>query len=307
MNCPFLKEAHVRTCAVAPVRKMLVEAPDLNLAGVCGSDAHTGCRVFQSRGEDGGQGACPYLDEQLVQYCSVAPVKKYIPYSESVMSRCGGNNYQYCSLYLALSQPGYAHQTAGDSRDPLVEGIRVPRKLYYAPNHMWLNIGDNGSCHVGLDGFLSRLLGNLERISFVAAKGVRRPSVALTVEGMTWPLIFPNDILISNANLYLRSDPARLAADPYGAGWLYEGWEAPGQHAHDGLMTGDQAAEWMAQEMERLGCYVHNFVAGSQSELGAVLNDGGVPDAGLLNHLPPDELARLFNEFFSPQASWKIA
>lgn len=307
MNCPFLKEAHVRGCAVAPVRKLIVEAADSGLAGVCGSEAHSGCRVFQSRGEEGGLGACPYMDEQLVQYCSVAPVKKYIPYSESIISRCGGNNYQYCSLYLTLSQPGYSHQTAGDGRDPVVDGVRVPGKLYYAPNHMWLNAGENGSCHVGVDGFLARLLGSLERISFVATRGVKRPSVTLTVEGMTWPLMFPNEILISGANLYLRSDPSRLAGDPYGSGWLFEGWEAPGKPSRGGLMTGDQAAEWMAQEMDRLNEYVRTCAASAAGELGVVLNDGGMPDAGLLKQLPPDEVARLFNEFFSPQASWKSA
>jgi len=305
MNCPFLKEAHVRGCAAAPVRKLIVEAPEPGLAGICGSGAHTGCRIFQGRDDESGAGTCPYLEEQLVQYCAVAPVKKYIPYSESIISRCGGNNYQYCGLYLALSQPGYAHQTSGDGRDPLVEGIRVPRNLYYAPNHLWLNVGDNGCCHVGADGFLARLLTSLQRISFVSARGVRRPSVTLTVEGMTWPLMFPNEILISTANVYLRSDPSRLAADPYGAGWLYEGWEAPGGVARQGLMTGGQAADWMAQEVERLGSYVHSCAQASDSELGVVLNDGGTPDASLLGHLPAEEIARLFNEFFSPQVTWK--
>ncbi|MBE0657740.1 MAG: hypothetical protein IH602_08605 [Bryobacteraceae bacterium] len=304
MNCPFLKEAHVRGCTAAPVRKLIVEGQDPGAAELCSSPAHAECRVFRERAEANGGARCQFLDEQLVQYCSVAPVKKYIPYSESIISRCGGNNYQYCSLYLALAQPGYTHRAAGDDRDPVVEGVRVPQRLYYAPNHMWLNVGENGSCHIGVDGFLARLMGGLEHISYVAMKGVKRPAVTLTVEGMMWPLMFPNEIMISGVNQYLRSNPERLAADPYGSGWLFEGWESPGRQAAHGLLTGGQAVDWMTQEMERLTEFAHGCAAGNAGELGLVLNDGGAPDAGMLNQMGSDDVARLFNDFFCPQASW---
>lgn len=305
MNCPFLKETRVRSCTAAPMRKLIAEDRDATSLELCGTPAHKDCPVFRGRAVECGDAQCPFLDTQLVQFCSVAPVKKFIPYSESMISRCGGHSYQYCSLYLALAQPGYAHAAAGDHRDPVVEGVRVPQRLHYAPNHMWVNVEENGACHIGVDGFLARLLGGLQRISFLTTKGVRRPGVTLTVEGMTWPLMFPNEVLLSGANLYLRSDPARLSTDPYGSGWLFEGWESPGHSVREGLVTGPQAVEWMSQEMERLAEFAHGCSSQVSDGLGAVLNDGGAADSGLLKQLGTDDLIRLMNEFFGPQASWK--
>lgn len=305
MNCPFLKETRVRSCTAAPMRMLIVEEQNTSPAEVCGTAAFKDCTAFRERAIECEDAQCPFLDTQLVQFCSVAPVKKFIPYSESMISRCGGNSYQYCSLYLALAQPGYTHRTSGDHRDPVVEGIRVPQRLHFAPNHMWLNVEENGSCHIGVDGFLARLLGGIQRIGFLATKGVRQPGVALTVEGMTWPLLFPNEMLISGANLYLRSDPVRLAADPYGSGWLFEGWESPGHLVREGLVTGPQAVEWMSQEMERLTEFAHGCSSREQDGLGAVLNDGGAADAELVKQIGTDDLVRLLNDFFGPQATWK--
>ena len=50
---------------------------------------------------------------------------------------------------------------------PLVDGIPVPLNLAYAPNHMWLDVGDDGCRHVGIDAFLARIIGTVDAISFV--------------------------------------------------------------------------------------------------------------------------------------------
>ena len=42
-------------------------------------------------------------------------------------------------------------------------------------------------------------------------------------------MTFPNPLLIQKVNSHLRGDPVRLTSDPYGSGWLFSGWELPGQ------------------------------------------------------------------------------
>ena len=40
-----------------------------------------------------------------MQYCGAAPVAKFVPYSESLLSRCGNDSFRYCELYLAMAHP----------------------------------------------------------------------------------------------------------------------------------------------------------------------------------------------------------
>lgn len=307
MNCPFLKETRVRSCSAAPVRLQIRNGLETMGLEKCSTPAHADCAVYRERAgaeAKANGGGCPFLVEKLVQFCSVAPVTKFVPYSEASLSRCGSGGFEYCSLYLNFSQPGLTSEYAGDERDPVVEGIRVPRRLYYTPNHMWLDVRENGACHVGIDGLLARTLKGVREIAFATTKGVRRPSAALMLDGVTWPVTFPNPMLISGANLYLRRHPERLTEDPYGEGWLFEGWEAPSAKVREGLLNGEQAAAWMSQEVQRLNEFVHGCAARTEMSLGALMNDGGAAVADLAGQLQREELLRLLNEFFAPHAAW---
>ena len=306
MNCPFLKETMVRSCAAAPVRMQIRNSLETLGLEKCSTPEYGQCAVYRERAGDAeAAGArCPYLLERLVQFCSVAPVTKFVPYSEASLSRCGSGGHEYCSLYLNFAQPGLANPHAGDERDPVVEGVRVPRRLFYSPNHMWLDVREDGSCHVGVDGLLARALKSVAGVTYATLKGVKRPSAALTLDGVTWPVTFPNPMLISGANLYLRRHPEKLVEDPYGEGWLFEGWEAPSAKVREGLLNGTQAAAWMAQEVQRLNEFVHACAVRSEQSLGPLMNDGGAAVAGLAGQLQREELLRLLNEFFAPHAAW---
>ncbi len=137
-----------------------------------------------------------------MQYCAAAPVAKLVPFSESLLSRCGTDSHRYCELYGSMAHP----VAAGDE----VDGIAMPAELRYAANHMWLEVGEGGQCHAGIDAFLSRALGNVERIQYVWQQGLHRPAAILTAGGTDWEVVFPNPLLLTGCNLYLRANPARL-------------------------------------------------------------------------------------------------
>lgn len=107
---------------------------------------------------------------------------------------------------------------------------------------------------------------------------------------------FPNPLMIQKVNGRLRSDPSRLTADPYGAGWLFEGWEVPGR-TRAGLIAGPQAAAWQAQERERLTKEIH--------ETQAPGCDGGTPVRGVAQLLSRQHLVGLFQHFFS-RTDWTV-
>ena len=286
MTCPFLREAAVRFCHASSVRKMIpLPAAGRGTDEKCSSAACATCRVYQSNPIDGAAGGpCPYLGESLMQYCAAAPVAKLVPFSESLLSRCSNDNHRYCELYTAMANP----RPSGDE----VDGIAMPAELSYAANHLWLEVGEDGQCHAGIDAFLSRALGRVERIQYVWQQGLHRPAAILTAGGIDWEVVFPNPLLLTACNLYLRANPGRLGTEPYTAGWLFEGNVVEG--TADDLMQAAPARAWMEHDVRRI-----NEAVQQGSGMAA---DGGLFATGVLTLLDRESSPALFHDFFSPFA-----
>jgi glycine cleavage system H lipoate-binding protein len=236
---------------------------------------------------------------------------KFIPYSEAELSRCGGESYRYCDFYLS----GYEEHPAAPSPAPVgvpqagvggieedsVEGVEVPQRLVYSANHMWLDVTEDRSCHVGVDAFLARVFGCLDKLSFATVKGIHNPTVVLTVRGMDFHVAFPNRMLVTKTNGRLRAKPEKLATAPYTLGWLFEGTDVEPGEAKAGLIQGDHIRPWMQREMHRLAEFVQGRLFSlSQRERRKVLKAG--LGADLIRHLRREDIISLFNEFFAPQA-----
>jgi glycine cleavage system H lipoate-binding protein len=283
MSCPFLREGRARYCHAAPVRKLILDGPGVADGGRCATPEYRNCELVRNRAiaDSASEGRCPHLEEVRVQYCGAAPVTKLVPFSDSQLSSCSNEGYRYCDSYLSFARP---HATT------------PPANVLYAPNHLWLDAEESGFCHIGVDAFLMDLAGTIDAITFVTLHGTHCPALALTVCGVEWPMSFPNPLMIQGVNHRVGRDPARLGTDPYGAGWLFEGWEIPGR-TRVGLISGPQATAWQEQERERLARNIH--------QTHAVNCDGGVPVHGIAQLLPKQQLVGLFQHFFSRNA-WAV-
>ncbi len=319
MRCPFLRETHVKYCEAAPYKKMIVEAPGASGAERCSSPAHRDCPSARHAAENQSAGThCPFLVSSLVQYCSAAAITKYIPYSESLLSRCGTANHRYCELFLGLARPFDAK--AGGSASPgesgdfgaleYVEEVPVCSAVAHSPNHMWLDVNPDGSCHVGVDAFFTRVIGRVDRLSYVPARGLARPSAVISAGGVDLQMIFPRPIQVVRTNDYLRANPEKLVSHPYTLGWLFEGEIKNGPPPADsnprhGLLRGKAVLEWMRRELERISRFVHErcTVTGFQGE--SLVMDGGAVRPGLLSCLDREEAFALFNEFFAFYTIWR--
>ncbi|HTY84263.1 MAG TPA: hypothetical protein VMB19_08585 [Silvibacterium sp.] len=273
MACPFLKEGRARYCHAAPVRKLILDGPGVADGGRCSSPEYRNCGLV-IKGE-AQYDRCPHLEEIRVQYCGVSPVTKLVPFSDSQLSSCSSNSYRYCDSYLTLARP---HPSS------------AAPNLLYASNHLWLDAEESGLCHIGIDAFLANIVGTIDGVTFVTLHGTHCPALALTINGVEWPISFPNPLMIEKVNCRVRSDPTRLTADPYGAGWLFEGWEVPGR-TRGGLVSGAHATAWQGEENERLTREIHQaHVPGG---------DGGSPMRGVARLLSRQDLVCLLQHFFS--------
>lgn len=292
MQCPFLKETVVRSCRHALVRKLIVRNPENLALERCSSAAYSQCALYLSAPNDAGSSRCPYLDESLAQYCAAAPVARYIPFSEALLSRCGSDAFRYCDLYITMAHP------------PELDADAVPSWLLYARNHMWLDPGEDGVCHVGIDGLLARALGHVDRITYLTMRGITCPAVVLSAGPVDFHMVFPNRLQIATPNLYLRADPSKLTADPYRLGWLFEcRCDADRSDVKAGLIPGGDAADrWMQSEYNRVGAFVHALSNGSTDGNDVLVADGGSFAPGLIQQLDRTRTAQLYHEFFSPSS-----
>ncbi len=326
MKCPFLQEAQVKSCQASEFKKMIVRTP-MSAGEKCSSPAYRTCPAAQQHcGDAPPQDQCPFLRELLAQFCSAAPVAKYIPYSESSLSRCGTNGHRYCEVYLAMVDPegselGETLELPSERADCpsaekqpheyVVEDIRVPAHLGYSSNHMWLEVAEDGGCHIGIDGFLAKVLGRVDKLSFLPARGADRPAAVLTARGADLQVVFPNRLIVTSPNTHLRAHPERVTSHPYTLGWLFEG-RAPADEQHDaahsitaGLIRGKQALQWMQEELHRVSEFAREQILSPRLDGELLMTDGGTFTSDLLHHLSREQILLLFNEFFSPYASWR--
>jgi glycine cleavage system H lipoate-binding protein len=287
MNCPFLHEAQVRYCHAAPLRKPLMQiAPAAEER--CSSREWVDCAVWRGQtAPDKAADRCPFLHIGHVQFCTAASWHKPVPYSESTLIRCGQVGFRYCEAYLSFARPVPVAEES-------VDGIEVPRRLRYTPNHMWIDVAEDGSWRAGIDGLFAHALGSLDAITFLTDSGRQKPAAVLTAAGFDLAAVFPHVLPIAGCNVYLRADPSRVVASPYTAGWLFRGDSA--SQMMDDLIPGDQAGEWMEKEIRRASAFVHDRVQRTTAGFAA---DGGTLEEGLLQRLTRDDRLRFGNMFFS--------
>jgi glycine cleavage system H lipoate-binding protein len=305
MRCPFLREAQVKYCKASAVKRMIVRMPEQPVDERCSSREYETCpSLLQLHEDHPSHTHCPFLHESLVQYCAASPVTKYIPHSESSITRCGNDNHHYCELYVSVANPGEA---SGDSpsfgsMDP-EDVVRLPERLSFTTNHFWIDRADDGMCHIGIDGFLAGMLQSVDKINFITTHGTTTPIVVITTHGVDLQCVFASHVNITAVNSYLRTAPEKLLTHPYSAGWLFEG--TVDDFGSLSLVHGDEAQEWMKREFDHLTEYLHNTLLPSRASTEPLMADGGIASADLVNHLDHQELLHLFNEFFSPFANWR--
>jgi glycine cleavage system H lipoate-binding protein len=84
---------------------------------------------------------------------------------------------------------------------------------------------------------------------------------------------------------------SELSSDPYGKGWVIKVKPDDFERERKGLLSGSLARKWMEETVEHLRSKM-------SPELGAVMQDGGVPVTGMAKNIDAEEWDQLLKEFF---------
>lgn len=169
--------------------------------------------------------------------------------------------------------------------------FRLPEAVYYHPGHTWAVPVGGGRLRIGVDDFAQKLLGKpahitLPNVGSRLAQG--GPGWTLEVGARAFNLPAPVGGRVVARNEDALKSPDLINEDPYGKGWLLEVEAPPLRPALRSLLHGDRAKAWLARVEDALRLKM-------SPEVGAVLQDGGIPVPGIARALSAegwDSLAR---------------
>ncbi len=180
--------------------------------------------------------------------------------------------------------------------EALAAPVRMPSGVFFARSHTWLNLFPSGRAWLGIDDFVTRLLVRPE-VEYLKAEGerVRRgePLLELHEGEHSLTIRSPLDGVVLAHNSALARRPDLLHRAPFSDGWAVE--IKPDRYADvKALLLGDETSGWMSEEFGRL----RDVLAGATPEVEpAMLQDGGAPIAGALQHVAPEVWNRIDREF----------
>ncbi|HXN48263.1 MAG TPA: glycine cleavage system protein H [Bryobacteraceae bacterium] len=177
---------------------------------------------------------------------------------------------------------------------PVVAGVTLPEGLSYHPGHAWAVDAGNGRVRVGLDEFAASLIGGIQKLD-VPQRGrwFRQGEKGWTIhtERGEVAMLAPAEGEIVAINEKAISDPASVARDPYGAGWLLEIFSPDVQVSFRNLLTGSFARRWMEESVAELRQAI------SPGALATAL-DGGTISPQVGTELPPEKWREVTRQFF---------
>jgi glycine cleavage system H lipoate-binding protein len=175
---------------------------------------------------------------------------------------------------------------------PALGWFQVPAGVHLHPGHTWARLEADGLVAVGADDFAHKLVGatrvTLPRLGEHVAQG--EPALEIGDGEKSVPMVSPVDGTVVAVNAAAREREDGLA-DPYGASWLFK-VKAPRLAANlRQLMTENPARRFMSEAEAALSLRL-------APELGAVLQDGGVPVHGIARALAGDSWDETARQFF---------
>jgi glycine cleavage system H protein len=177
---------------------------------------------------------------------------------------------------------------------------RVPRGVFLAPGHTWLQLERSGGVRLGGDRFPLTALGGVDRLD-VVPEGTRvRQGDVLARLGLGrrgLRLLSPVEGTVTAVNESLLAKPDDLHADPYEGGWFCSIRPERLAASLKRMVVAEETEEWLRSELRRL----RDILSSREGELTA-LADGGPPAEGLARCLEQKEWEEFVERFFEAPA-----
>lgn len=172
-------------------------------------------------------------------------------------------------------------------------GFEIPQGYCFHLGHTWVMKEGSDDARVGVDKFVTNLMGKIDHIDVRGAnRWVRQGQKIITVssEGTSIDLVSPVEGVVTAINDDVLRDPSLVTNDPYENGWIAIVKSPDLKINQRNLIQGSMVASWMQNNLTRLSAML--------SPSPALAQDGGLPINGLLPRLTPELRQKVVKEFF---------
>jgi len=193
-------------------------------------------------------------------------------------------------------QPAIEPEIVAKPQPPLVKreyGFEIPQDYCFHLGHTWVMKEGTDDARVGVDKFVTNLMGKIDHIDVRGAdRWVRQGQKLITLsgQGTTLDLLSPVEGVVTAINHDALRDPSLVTNDPYANGWIAIVKSPDLKVNQKNLIQGSMVAPWMQNNLTRLNAML--------SPSPALAQDGGHPISGLLPRLAPDLRQKVVKEFF---------
>ena len=174
-----------------------------------------------------------------------------------------------------------------------VKGFKIPQGFYLHPGHTWVKIEEGSTVRIGIDDFALRLLGPLDQVEApLMGKQLEqgRQDISLRREGNEAKLLSPVSGVVTDINPALRERGSRSSENPYSEGWILRLHCANLRQDLRNLMIGDEAGEYVDEEVSRLYEVI-------EETAGPLAADGGYLGEDIFGNMPQLGWKKLTQEF----------
>lgn len=165
-----------------------------------------------------------------------------------------------------------------------------PAGMYFDKTHTWAFLEQNGYVRTGIDDFILRLTGPLNRIEMKnEGDKVKKGEVLLSLvqNGKKISLYSPVTGTIRRRNSLVGSDPSIINNSPYSEGWVYmiepDNWQRENQL----LFMTEKHKQFITGELVKIKDMLASLVS-KQENLAIALQDGGMLYEGFLSEMSPE-------------------
>jgi glycine cleavage system H lipoate-binding protein len=194
------------------------------------------------------------------------------------------------------SQPALEPEIITKPQPPRVKreyGFEIPQDYCFHLGHTWVTKEGANDARVGVDKFVTNLMGKIDHVEVRGAdRWVRQGQklITLSSNGASVDLLSPVEGVVTAVNDDVLRDPSLVANDPYENGWIAMVKSPDLKVNQRNLIQGSMVAPWMQNNVARLSAML--------SPLPALAQDGGSPISGLLPQLTPELRQKVVKEFF---------
>ncbi|MFC2076254.1 hypothetical protein ACFLT7_04135 [candidate division KSB1 bacterium] len=195
-----------------------------------------------------------------------------------------------------LSKPGLISRVVRAFR---LEDLRTPVGMLFHPAHTWAMASGDRGLFIGIDDFLGKVSGAIEKVMTPKVGSQIRagdPLFSLAVGTKRLEVPSPISGTITRHNKRILKKSAVAAPGSEQKEWLVEIDSPDGVESIPGMRTSETARQWFEKEVGRLGKFLDGWT-GPMSAIGVNLADGGDPIEGLLKNLS-DEGVKEFEQLF---------